>query len=274
MNNGYKRWIEDTLDIVDKTGTLVPMKLNKIQDKFLTEDSTNSKDIILKARQQGFSSLILAMFTADFILKENVYNVVVADNSDNAMGLLKRVKDYLKCWGDKRGVDVDKVLKYNSKYELYFAERNNTYKIGTAQNLNFGRSRTITNLHLSEVAFYPNIPDIIAGAGQATVENGRMILETTANGFNDFKKLWDESYLHEGGYATHFYPASDFYPKEFLERKRNEFLALGKERLYRQEYPDTALEAFITSGDLYFRQEALEQYLGKTKEPERTYLYV
>jgi len=35
-----------------------------------------------------------------------------------------------------------------------------------------------------------------------------------------------------------------------------------------------ALEAFITSGDLYFDQAALEQYLGKTKKPERTFSYV
>ena len=50
--------------------------------------------------------------------------------------LLKRVKDYLGYWGDKNGIDVNKMLKYNSKYELHFAQQNSTYVIGTAENFN------------------------------------------------------------------------------------------------------------------------------------------
>jgi hypothetical protein len=48
-------------------------------------------DVILKARQQGFSSVILAMFTADFLLKENSRSVIVADIDDNATELLDTV---------------------------------------------------------------------------------------------------------------------------------------------------------------------------------------
>jgi hypothetical protein len=69
----------------------------------------------------------LAIFTADFLVRENVYNVVVADNTDNAQGLLKRVKDYLRCIDP----NIEKALKYNSKYEMYLERYNNTYKIGT-----------------------------------------------------------------------------------------------------------------------------------------------
>lgn len=247
--------------IVDKEGKLVPFRLNKIQTKYLAEDETG-RDIILKARQQGFSSLILAMFTADFLLKENVYNVVIADDTDNAQGLLKRVKDYLSYWGEAVGVDVDKMLKYNSKYELYFAEQNNTYQIGTAKNTQFGRSRTITNLHMSEAAFYLHLDEILAGAMQAVVPTGRVIIETTANGFNDFKSYWDKSVMGETPFATHFYKASAFYSSEFLEKKERE---LG--RMYRQEYPETPQEAFITSGETYFKNESLEYYLNQVEEP-------
>lgn len=269
MNNGYKRFIQDNLDIVNKEGNLVPFHLNQIQNKFLTEDTSNGKDIILKARQQGFSSLILGIFLADFIIKENTYNVVVADDTDNAKGLLKRVKDYLKSWGLKNSIDVDKMLKYNSKYELYFEEQNSTYHIGTAQNTNFGRSKTITNLHLSEAAFYPHFDEIIAGAMQAVVPDGRVIIETTANGFNRFKEYWDETTRRETPFKAHFYPAQDFYTPEFLEKKEQE---LG--RMYRQEYPATPMEAFITSGETYFDQEALEKYLDQIRKPMDGGIYV
>lgn len=259
MNNGYKRWIEDNLSIVNKDGQLVPFKLNAIQDRYLTQDTSNKKDILLKARQQGFSSLILAMFTADFLLKENVYNVVVADNTDNAQGLLKRVKDYLRCIDP----DIEKALKYNSKYELYLEKFNNTYQIGTAENINFGRSKTITNLHMSEAAFYPHLTEILSGAMQAVVPTGRAIIETTANGFNEFKDLWDRTVLGETSFKALFYKASDFYSPEFLENKKRE---LG-ERMFKQEYPNDAIEAFITSGTCYFDTDSLEHYLQNVKTP-------
>jgi len=259
MNNGYKRWIEDNLSIVNKDGQLVPFKLNAIQDRYLTQDTSNKKDILLKARQQGFSSLILAMFTADFLLKENVYNVVVADNTDNAQGLLKRVKDYLRCIDP----DIEKALKYNSKYELYLEKFNNTYQIGTAENINFGRSKTITNLHMSEAAFYPHLTEILSGAMQAVVPTGRTIIETTANGFNEFKDLWDRSERGETSFKPLFYKASDFYSQEFLENKKRE---LG-ERMFKQEYPNDSIEAFITSGQCYFDTESLENYLLNVKTP-------
>ncbi len=261
MNSGYKSWIEDNLNIVDKNGELIPFHLNTVQERYLTQDATK-RDIILKARQQGFSSLILGMFTADFILKPNTYNVVVADNTDNAQGLLKRVKDYLGFWCDKNGVKIGSMLKYNSKYELFFEQQNSTYVIGTAENVNFGRSKTITNLHMSEAAFYPHLTEMLAGALQAVVPTGRVIMETTANGFNEFKEYWDKTVLGETPFKAHFYPAQDFYSAEFLAQKEQEL-----QRLYRQEYPANPTEAFITSGQCYFNTESLEMYLNQVKEP-------
>ena len=249
----YKRYIEDNFSLVDKNGDYVPFKLNAIQDRYLEEDST-SRDVVLKARQQGFSSLILARFTTDFILEPNSQSVVVADIEENAEALLERVKLYLRSWEEKNGFKIP--LKYNSKSVLVNEAMNSKYTIGTAKATEFGRSRTITNLHLSEPAFYPNLGKILAGAGNAVTPNGYVVLETTANGFNEFKEFYDRSELNGTGYKALFYPASSMYDEVFLESKRKE-----QGRLYRQEYPETALEAFLTSGDQYFSNEALERYL-------------
>jgi hypothetical protein len=261
MNKGYKDFIEENLKIVNKEGELVDFVLNDVQRKFITEDITG-RDIVLKARQQGFSSVILGLYTADFLLKEHTFNVVVADDTDNAKGLLKRVKDFVNFWCEANGLEAKNILRYNSKYELYFEEMDSTYVIGTAQNTNFGRSKTITNLHLSEAAFYPHFREIIAGAMQAVVPTGRAIIETTANGFNEFKTYWDETKRGETSFTGHFYPAQDFYSADFLTQKETE---LG--RLFKQEYPRSPQDAFITSGDNYFSQDALEYYLRAVKEP-------
>ena len=255
----YKRFIEDLLTIIDKEGNEVPFRLNDVQCSFVEKSS--NRDIIVKARQQGFSSFILAAFTADFLLKENSNSVVVADKSDNAIALLGRVKHYLKSYENKTGVKIP--LKYNSKYQLVNGANNATYTIGTAQEQDFGRSRTITNLHLSEAAFYPNLPNLLAGAAQAVVPNGKLIIETTANGFNELKTLWDESVLGNTAYQPLFFKASDFYNEQTLTQKRRE---LGN-RLFNQEYPETAISAFITSGQGFFDQEAMQHYLDRVREP-------
>lgn len=253
-------FVQDQLLIVNKEGQEVPFVLNPIQRAFVEQAS--GKDIILKARQQGFSSFILAAFTKDFLLKDNSNSVVVADKSDNATALLARVKFYLRRYMERYNIKEKELLHYNSKYQLTNRINNATYTIGTAQEQDFGRSRTITNLHLSEAAFYPNLPNLLAGAAQAVVPNGKTVIETTANGFNSFKTLWDDSILNSTAYKPLFFKASDFYSEEFLAEKKKEL-----SRLYQQEYPDDPLEAFITSGDTYFDKDAMAHYLKHVQEP-------
>lgn len=252
-----KLFIEDELTIIDKTGTEIPFKLNAIQEKFVEE--ATGRDIILKARQQGFSSFILGAFSKDFIYKENSLSVVIADIADNSQDLLARVKHYLKAWEQANGVKIP--LKYNSKYELQNAANNARYIIGTAENTEFGRSKTITNLHMSEGAFYKHFMKLLAGAGTALVPDGKFVVETTANGFNEFKTFYNESERGETAFTAHFYKASDFYTPEFLESEKKR---LG--RLFQQEYPESALSAFITSGESYFDTEAMQWYLENARE--------
>lgn len=243
---------------MNKDQEVVPFILNDIQASYLRDRT--KKDIILKARKQGFSSLILALFATDFLLKENSYSVVVADKTENAQGLLERVKFYLASYEQINKVKIP--LKYNSKYELDNAVMNSKYIIGTAENRDALRSRTINNLHLSEAAFYPNIEQILASALQALVLDGYCVIETTANGFNTFKSFWDKTKRSETNFKPLFYPASKFYTPEQLKIKKQE-----TGRLYPQEYPESAEEAFITTGSCFFDTDQLKVYLTNIKEP-------
>ena len=98
----------------------------------------------------------------------------------------------------------------------------------------------------------------MAGAVQAVVEGGRKIVETTANGFNDYKNFR----ASENGFKKIFYSADRFYNKDFLDKKRDE---LGDK--YVQEYPANELEAFITSGSCFFDRASLGGYLKNSFEP-------
>ena len=260
MTSPYEKsslFIEDHLTIINKEGKEVAFNLNGPQKRFVQE--ATGKDIILKGRQMGFSSFILGAFSKDFIYTDNSLSVVIADIADNAQDLLARVKHYIRAFEEKNNTKVP--LKYNSKYELQNAYNNARYIIGTAENTEFGRSKTITNLHMSEAAFYKHFRKLHASAGTALVPKGRFVIETTANGFNEFKEFYNESELGETGFTPHFYPDHDFYPAEYLETERKR---LG--RLFDQEHPSTAEVAFLTSGELYFDTDALRWYLENTKE--------
>lgn len=259
LGENYVKFIEARFKIIDKNGQIVPFILNPVQRRFMVEDSTQ-RNIVLKARQQGFSSLILARFAVDFITKQNINCVVVADISDNAIALLERVKFFIKSCEEKTGVKIP--LKYNSKYELYNPVSNCRYSIGTAENSEFGRSQTITNLHMSEAAFYKDMKKLMSGALQAVVPDGLVVIETTANGFNELKEFWDDSMMGQTNFTPLFYPASAFYDEEFLKLKKQE---LG--RMYEQEYPNSAEEAFLTSGSVYFDIHSLRNYLKDCREP-------
>ncbi len=255
----YERFIQERFRIVNKDGVAVPFVVHPLLSETILQKET-ARIIILKPRKIGFSSTILGRFTTDFILRENSRSVVIADNKENGIALLDREKYYLQAYKAITGVEVP--LKYNSKNELVNPVKNTRYFVGTAENAEFGRSQDITNLHFSEAAFYPDFERLRASALQATVNNAFVVVETTANSFNDFKMFWDDSILNLTGFDPKFFSAELFYTPEFLADKRKE---LG--RLYDQEFPSTPEIAFLSSGDPFFSIDSLKEYMGKVKQP-------
>lgn len=247
-------------DIVNKEGHVTSFNPNSFQLKFL--ESMTGKDVILKSRQIGFSSLILGIFTLDFLTVENSRSVCISHEVKAAQRLLDRVKSYIAS-AESKGLDIE--LKYNSRNELWNKKINSSFYISVANDTS-NRGDTIHNLHLSEIAFYDNPEAIFASAMQAVVPKGKVFIETTANGMGYFKTFWDKTKNGETGFKSHFFDNS-FYSKEFLEQKKNE---LGDE-LFKQEYPSTDLEAFISSGNPFFDREALKYYLNSIKEPLQTF---
>lgn len=255
---GYKNAIETEFSIVDKEGKVVNFILNKPQEHFL--EHITGRDYVLKARQQGFSALILAVGAVKFIYGENERCVSISHEAQATQRLLDRVKYYISSH-EKRHEGYKVALKYNSRSELVNAQNNSTFYIGTAGSREFGRGDTISFLHMSELNFYPDPEKLLAGIMQAVTPNGLVFIETTANGFNFGKDFWDRTLVGETGFKGHFYNPSWTYTQEYLDMKKKE---LG--RLYPQEYPSSPEEAFLTSGQLFFSNEALKKYLTETRE--------
>ncbi|MFA5993352.1 MAG: hypothetical protein WC823_00160 [Parcubacteria group bacterium] len=268
-SQGYKDAIQKELAIVNKDKVEVPFMLNPAQDHFVGQMETYLLIVILKARKMGFSSVALAIAVLKFIFGENERCVSMSFDADAAGKQLERVKYFLRSFERTNNIKIP--LKYNSKKELVYEKKDengnivcvNTLRIGTAKSGSFGRGDDITFLHLTEVAFCPSMEDLLSGVGEACVNNAHKIFETTANGYNDFKEFWDRAKLGLNGYKALFYGPHWEYDEIFLAGKLQ---TLG-ERLFKQEYPKTEEEAFLTSGACYFDILVISEMLKKAKEP-------
>lgn len=263
---GYKRAIENEFTIVNKDKVDVPFILNKAQNHLL--ENLTEKNVILKARKMGFSSVLLGIAAIKFLFGENEKCVSMSFDATASGKQLERAKHFIKSFEIKNNIKVN--TKYNNRSEMVYEgiskktgrPYTNTLRIGTAKSDDFGRGDDITFLHLTEVSLADNLEKLLAGVGEAVVNNAITTLETTANGFNAFKSFWDQSVLNERGYKALFYSPTWEYSEEFLNEKRKN---LG--RLFDQEYPMTPELAFLTSGDTYFNMEALKWYAGQVKSP-------
>ena len=264
----YKRAIEDNFTIIDKDKHEVPFILNPAQLHFLK--NLTERNVILKARKMGFSSVLLAVACIKFLFGENERCYSMSFDATASGKQLERAKHFIKSYERKNKTKVP--LKYNSKYEMVFegvrqdeSTYTNALRVGTAKSNGFGRGDDITFLHLTEVSLADHLDQLLAGAGEAVVNNAIITLETTANGYNEFKTFWDEAVNGARGYKALFYSPEWEYGETFINRKKAE---LG--RLFDQEFPMTPEIAFIASGNQFFDKMALQAYLEKTVEKETT----
>lgn len=245
----YKKSIEAEFTIIDKKKEEVPFILNAPQDDIIQKLA--EQNIILKARKLGFSSLMLGIGAIKFLFGKNERVVSMSFDQSAAAKQLMRAKHFIRSFEYHNQTKLD--LKYNSKTEMALVgvdgktgrEYTNTLSVGTARSTSFGRGDDISFLHLTEVAFCDDLAALLAGVGEALVENAMLTLETTANGYGEFKDFWDDSVLGKTGFATFFYNPKWEYTKEYLDKRR---MKLGY--LFPQEYPMTPEEAFITTAGL------------------------
>lgn len=296
-----RKYIEEKLYIRTKDKKVIPISFNPIQAMYWPEMS--KRDIILKPRQLGFSTLTAARFFERVINEENVTAVIIAHDADSTQKMFQMVQlMYLNLSEDKKlklngGKGKPKV---GNKKEFFFAGNNSRIYVGTAGTNTFGRSQTINYLLCSEVAFWPDPEEIMTGLMQAVPFEGEVVIESTANGMGNYyhQTYWDGK-RGANNWKTHFY-AWFQHPEYRLPMRENEVLELdaderelvehypidheqlkwrrwkisempqridrSKEDGFRQEYPSNELEAFLSSGMPVFdikKVRARYEYLEK-----------
>ncbi len=278
--HGHARFMADKYTIVNKDKESVAFVQQPAQVDFLYQLSVYFEILILKARKMGFSSTALGIASNKFLTGQNEKCVSMSFDQSSAQKQLQRAYHYIKSYEIKKsqelGKDFKVPFKNNSKNELVWEGKvqndaggydyfQNALRVGTAGVDSFGRGDDITFLHLTEVSLAKDIPTLLAGVGEACVRNAHKLLETTANGYNSYKRTWDDATRQVNNFAALFYSPLWEYSQEEVDAA---YKRLG--RLGPQEFPLTPEMAFLTSGDTYFDNTAMRWYNERTRAVMKT----
>lgn len=277
-NKDYKAFVEKYFAILDRDSQKpVPFVFNPVQSKYYEElrrdysDMEGVRDIVLKARQEGMSSFILALFAVDFLMIPYSVSICISHRKDSTDLLFKKVKFYIDSYCEKTGIDPKVLLKSDNKNTIENASNNAVFYIGTAGAKVGGRGGSARNILFSECAFYQDTElitaqEIVVGTAQQVPQGrGMIFIESTANGVDNFyQKTWEQATRGESAYKPRFYGWQEFYSEEWVMEKRKEF---PTEAMWKQEYPKDPDEAFIASGTPYFDNLILKEMLSARSEP-------
>lgn len=152
--------IELEFVIVNKKQKTVPFFINDVQQEFIKILNQAKKDyakglitdmtfLVLKGRQQGFTSLITAYQLAFSLLNRNFQGFTLADKTDNTESIFQNKAKFPY---EQLPNVIKPTEKFNNKRQLLFEKLNSNWSVDTATE-NVGRSRTINFFHGSECAF-------------------------------------------------------------------------------------------------------------------------
>jgi len=302
MSINTKKYIEEYVKIRNKKSKIVPLKFNEPQLKYyniiksLKEQGKPVRIIILKARQLGFSTATEGIFFKETVTKSNINTAIVAHKEDSTRNLF----NMSKLMYDQLPDAIKPSKKASNAQELVFDNDNGTglkskIKCFTAGGKGIGRSDTLNNLHLSELAFWTgDKKETLTGLLQAVPNDPdtMVVIESTANGFEYFKELWDNAVAGKNDFVPVFIGWNELidYQMPYTgfeltkeEKELQKTFGLTLEQLtwrrwcianncgndiqqFKQEYPITPEEAFISTGKCYFEQENIIKRIQEVKD--------
>ena len=311
-----EKLVELVFIVVDKNQKTMPFFLNDVQHEFMDTLNKAKEDfeaglitdislLVLKGRQQGFTTVVTAYQLACSILNRNFQGYTLADKSDNSEAIFQNKAKFPY---SQLPEALKPTEKFNNRKQLLFEKINSSWAVDTATK-DVGRSRTVNFFHGSECAFWQNgIAPVQGALGEAFTRNCIKIYESTANGYNDYQKMWNS-----GSHINCFYEwwkTKEYRVRFPGEDVRDSFLraidtkkdwiwdrlrwlrdekSLDAEQLFwywnkydkyldkdliKQEYPCTPHEAFLLSGKNVFDVAIVLDRLSRLQKPMKTGYFI
>jgi hypothetical protein len=289
------------LTVKDKSGRYVPFVLNSVQRTYLA--ARTAMDIILKPRQVGMTTLLLALDIFHFLTKPGVNVTIVCQSKDD-----NKPQNDLCTEIDRH---FERLESMGVKIE-FSEKRKGVWKLATGASLSvivagaspksadkIGRSGTIHYLHATEIAFW-DIPEMTWNALKQCVPpaefNPSVVIESTPNGasglyFEEFKAASEGRtqfkshffpWFEQREYRTPLLQGEEIVPINALEERLEPEQIKWYRRmcegesghLAQQEYPSDPDSCFLTQGRSFFDAAKVLPMVAAAlhKEPLLTYV--
>jgi len=309
LADDFEFWAKTCCKIRTKLGTIVPFELNRVQKRFLDKINRQLETrgyvriVVLKARQQGLSTLIMAWQYWWVTFHKAQKGLVMAHEAESTSALFDM---YRRCH-DMLPEIIRPGTRYNSRNELTFPKLQSALRVATAGGRGVARGETLTVVHLSEVAFWPvafannNFAGLIKAVPQ--VSGTAVFIESTANGMTGkFREIWTGAVEAKNEFEAFFsawfesdeyrQPVPDRFVRTFdevelakyakakfgitlydqqLQWRRMEIARDGVD-MFHQECPADADEAFISTGAPVFDPETVSKRLRTVGQPKARFL--
>lgn len=298
------RWrLSHLYKIVDKQGNVIRFRPNKVQLDLLS--NLTCRDLVLKARQQGLSTLVQIVMLDQCLFVPNTDCGVIA-HTKNAVKVIFRTKIKFAWNNMPKWVRSRITADNDSTNELIFSN-GSSIRVATSM-----RSGTLRWLHVSEFAkLCASSPlravEVITGSIPVLAQDAHLIIESTAEGIgNDWHRMCmtalemqrtNTRTKHD--YKLHFYSWHDHKEYELddpeistdiispyllayfteLEKELNKTITQPQRMWYaqmvrtfgdlvkmNQEYPSTVMEAFQRPKEGTWFASTLDQYKKHQKD--------
>jgi hypothetical protein len=261
------------LTIINKSGQKQFLTLTQEQQDIIKTLQQGEDTIVLKPRQIGSSTVIVAyLFALAYQSKEPITFAILSYKLSSSKHLLNIAKNFYNFLPEplRRELDVD------NSTEMSFKGGGRLLAVASSQKGGL-RSFTASKIMLSEFAFSEN-PEELKATALASLNDGQLIIESTANHYNDcLHQEVIKSQTGEAAYNYLFFKWSDHeeyvmdYGEDFvptpeeiklaekheltkaqLAWRREKVSKLGWEKFIR-EYPLDIDEAYRIGGTTYFK---------------------
>tara|TARA_R110002012_G_scaffold262806_1_gene445162 strand:+ start:1206 stop:2735 length:1530 start_codon:yes stop_codon:yes gene_type:complete len=267
------------LFIIGKDGKKVKLIPNQEQVEMLEALLENIDTLVLKGRQIGSSTIVSAyLFWRWYTSQEPSTTAILShklNSSKHLLGIYRTFYDNLPSFLQRKlSVDNTTTMKLKDSGASIIAV--------SAEGKGGLRSFTCSYLHISEYAFAPN-PEELKATALSALNDGQLIIETTANHFNDamhqeimrheqgsahWKYLFFPWFKHKG-YSSEIPEEETFEPSDYersikekydltdeqLYWRRTKEQKLGSKEKFRREFPSCIEDAYAISGNTYLTQE-------------------
>lgn len=239
---------------------LIPFKLYPYQEDIIKGFTNHRKNIILKGRQLGVTT-VTAAFIAWQILFHRDKNVLIVatkqDTSKNMIRIIRNIYKYLPKWM----VDVGRITVDN-RHSIELANGSRCKAVTTSSDV--GRSEAVSMLVVDEVAHIKGFDEIWTGLWPTVSTGGRIALFSTPNGTgNFFHKCFEEAKNGENDFNCRF--GTYINPSNPLE--------VHTDRLMWWVHPDHDLSWFQAETQGKSAREIAQEYLCNFNASGDTFIY-